>query len=42
MPIVNGKHYPYTAKGKEAAKKAIKFTPKKNWKPTDGGRMRKS
>ena len=22
MPVVNGKHYPYTSKGKAAAKKA--------------------
>ena len=25
MPMVNGKKYPYTKKGKEAAKKAIDF-----------------
>tara|TARA_R100000458_G_C8219779_1_gene204533 strand:+ start:301 stop:408 length:108 start_codon:yes stop_codon:yes gene_type:complete len=24
MPVVNGKHYPYTKKGKKAAKKAAK------------------
>ena len=24
MPVVNGKHYPYTAAGKKAAKKAKK------------------
>ena len=24
MPIVNGKHYPYTPAGKKAAKKAMK------------------
>jgi hypothetical protein len=24
MPVVNGKHYPYTKKGKAAAKKAAK------------------
>ncbi len=23
MPVVKGKHYPYTAKGKKAAKKAM-------------------
>ena len=26
MPVVNGKHYPYTKKGKAAAKKAAKKT----------------
>ena len=30
MPLVNGKKYPYTAKGKAAAKKAVaKKKPKK-------------
>ena len=29
MPVVNGKHYPYTAKGKAAAKKAAKKKQKK-------------
>ena len=26
MPVVKGKHYPYTKKGKAAAKKAAKTT----------------
>ena len=30
MPKVNGKEYPYTKKGKAAAKKAAKKSPKKN------------
>jgi hypothetical protein len=29
MPTVGGKHYPYSAKGKAAAKKAAKKTGKK-------------
>ena len=29
MPMVNGKSYPYTAKGKAMAKKAAKATGKK-------------
>ena len=31
MPEVAGKHYPYTAKGKAAAKKAKKKLKKKNY-----------
>jgi len=29
MPMVKGKKYPYTAKGKAAAKKAMKKKPKR-------------
>ena len=32
MPIVNGKHYAYTAKGKAAAKKAAKKSKPKSKK----------
>ena len=39
MPKVNGKKYPYTAKGKAAAKKAAKKTSMKNGK---AGAMRKA
>ena len=40
MPIVNGKHYAYSAKGKAAAKAAKKPIPKKKWRMTDGGKMK--
>ena len=32
MPVVNGKHYAYTAKGKAAAKKAAKKSKPKSKK----------
>ena len=32
MPQVNGKEYPYTKKGKAAAKKAAKKSPKNSMK----------
>jgi len=32
MPKVNGKEYPYTKKGKAAAKKAAKKSPKNSMK----------
>tara|TARA_R100000458_G_C8232555_1_gene213835 strand:- start:117 stop:227 length:111 start_codon:yes stop_codon:yes gene_type:complete len=32
MPVVNGKHYAYTKKGKAAAKKAAKKSPKASMK----------
>ena len=32
MPMVNGKKYPYTKKGKSAAKKAMKKKNKKKYK----------
>jgi len=32
MPMVNGKKYPYTKKGKDAAKKAMKKKKKKKYK----------
>ena len=36
MPMVNGKKYAYTAKGKAAAKKAAKKTTKKGTKKRSG------
>lgn len=37
MPIVNGKHYPYTKAGKKAAKKAKKYHATRG-QVMDGGR----
>ena len=36
MPDVNGKRYPYTKKGKAAAKKAANKSPKMTIKKTKG------
>lgn len=41
MPNVNGKKFPYTAKGKAAAKKAAKKMPKKGKKAGGCGKMPK-
>ena len=50
MPIVNGKHYPYTKKGKELAKKAMRKIAddhmatgekrKKKYRMTESGKMK--
>lgn len=39
MPVVNGKHFSYTKKGVEAAKKAMKKKGKKMMQSSDGHMM---